>query len=397
METNQNVPKLRFPEFTDAWEQRKLEDFATFFRGTGLSWADIAEDGQYECILYGNLYTDYGMIATDIKYKTNTILSNAVLSNYGDVLIPGSDTTPTGLARATSIEKAGVLLGGDINIVRPNEGINGSCLSLAINANKKELIRLIKGTTVRHIHNEDIKGIQVALPKSSNEQGKIIRFFKQLDKAITLHQRKCDELRKLKKGMLQKMFPRDGANVPEIRFPDFIGAWEQRKVSEMFKITRGYVLAAPLTSQIQTDDMPFPVYSSQTKDNGLMGFYKDYLYEDAITWTTDGANAGTVNYRAGKFYCTNVCGVLLADAITPDKMIAEALNNVAKKHVSYVGNPKLMNNVMADIEIQLPQSEEERKAISCLFERIDNTITLHQHKCDELKELKKGLLQQMFI
>ena len=83
----------------------------------------------------------------------------------------------------------------------------------------------------------------------------------------------------------------------------------------------------------------------------LMGYYSDYLYEDAITWTTDGANAGTVNFRAGKFYCTNVCGVLLSDKIETNKVIAEALNNVAKRYVSYVGNPKLMNNVMADIQL----------------------------------------------
>ncbi len=75
------------------------------------------------------------------------------------------------------------------------------------------------------------------------------------------------------------------------------------------------MLAAPLTSGIKTAEKPYPVYSSQTKEKGLMGYYKDYLFEDAITWTTDGANAGTVNYRAGKFYCTNVCGVLLQDII----------------------------------------------------------------------------------
>ncbi len=83
-------------------------------------------------------------------------------------------------------------------------------------------------------------------------------------------------------------------------------SWEQRKVSELFRVTRGYVLAATQTETAKTAEKPYPVYSSQTKDKGLMGYYKDYLYEDAITWTTDGANAGTVNYRAGKFYCTNV-------------------------------------------------------------------------------------------
>lgn len=111
-----------------------------------------------------------------------------------------------------------------------------------------------------------------------------------------------------------------------------------------------------------------------------MGYYKDYLYEDAITWTTDGANAGTVNYRAGKFYCTNVCGVLLSNEVTANQMIAEALNNVAKGYVSYVGNPKLMNNVMANIEIMIPTQAEERDKMSEFFCNLDHLITLHQRK-----------------
>ena len=111
-----------------------------------------------------------------------------------------------------------------------------------------------------------------------------------------------------------------------------------------------------------------------------MGYYKDYLYEDAITWTTDGANAGTVNYRAGKFYCTNVCGVLLSNEVTANQMIAEALNNVAKGYVSYVGNPKLMNNVMADIEIMIPTHAEEREKLSVFFRNLDTLITLHQRE-----------------
>ena len=111
-----------------------------------------------------------------------------------------------------------------------------------------------------------------------------------------------------------------------------------------------------------------------------MGYYKDYLYEDAITWTTDGANAGTVNYRAGKFYCTNVCGVLLSNEVKANQMIAEALNSVAKGYVSYVGNPKLMNNVMADIVIQIPTQAEEREQLSSIFANLDNLITLHQRQ-----------------
>lgn len=185
---NDKKPKIRFKGFDDDWEQRKVEGYASFLTGSGLSWDDISDDGEQECILYGNLYTDYGMITNKVIYKTKSQLKNPVYSEFGDVLIPASDTTPTGLARATSLEKTGVLLGGDINIIRPNKDIDGSCLSLSLNANKKELIRLIKGTTVRHIHNSEIKDIVVVLPTSKDEQRKISNYFKSIDNLITLHQ-----------------------------------------------------------------------------------------------------------------------------------------------------------------------------------------------------------------
>ena len=188
-----------------SWEQRKLSEYASFFTGNGLNWNDITDDGKQECILYGNLYTDYGMIVERVIYKTNSEIKSPVYSEFGDVLIPASDTTPTGLARATSLEKSGVLLGGDINIIRPNKKITGSCLSLALNANKNELIRLIKGTTVRHIHNAEIKDITICLSKLEEEQLQISSFFKQLDHLITLHQRKLEKLKQLKQSMLEKM------------------------------------------------------------------------------------------------------------------------------------------------------------------------------------------------
>lgn len=200
------VPEIRFNGFTQAWEQRELGEIADFYTGNGLSWNDISENGSQECILYGNLYTDYGMIAENVVYRTNTVINTPVYSEFGDVLIPASDTTPTGLARATSIEKSGVLLGGDINIVRPKKSISGSYLSLAINRNKGELIKLIKGTTVRHIHNSEIKGVTVSLPNNLCEQEIITECFRNLDNLITLHQRKLEKLKNIKKSMLEKMF-----------------------------------------------------------------------------------------------------------------------------------------------------------------------------------------------
>jgi type I restriction enzyme S subunit len=246
------------------------------------------------------------------------------------------------------------------------------------------------------LYNDNILNTVIILP-SVEEQREIGKFFRHLDHLITLHQRKYSRLCNVKKSMLEKMFPKDGASMPEIRFAGFTDAWEQRKVSELFRVTRGHVLAATQTETEKTDEKPYPVYSSQTKDKGLMGYYKDYLYEDAITWTTDGANAGTVNYRAGKFYCTNVCGVLLSNEVKANQMIAEVLNNVAKGYVSYVGNPKLMNNVMADIVIKIPTQAEEREQLSSFFASLDNLITLHQRELERLQNIKKACLEKMFV
>lgn len=145
----------------------------------------------------------------------------------------------------------------------------------------------------------------------------------------------------------------------------------------------------------QTSRKPFPVYSSQTKNCGLAGFYSDYLYEDAITWTTDGANAGDVNFRSGKFYCTNVCGVLLNPSGYANICTAALLNSVSRKHVSYVGNPKLMNGVMAKIVIPLPIIEEQYRIADCLAS-IDELIVKQTQKLVALKTHKQGLMQQLF-
>ena len=163
---------------------------------------------------------------------------------------------------------------------------------------------------------------------------------------------------------------------------------ECKAVEDVATITRGRVISKDYINNNQGN---FPVYSSQTENNGELGYISTYDFDgEYLTWTTDGANAGTVNFRAGKFYCTNVCGVLLSDKIETSKVIAEALNNVAKRYVSYVGNPKLMNNVMADIQIAVPTSKRERDQISSYLSYLDHLITLHLRKQDKRKKGSKN-------
>ena len=373
-----------------------------------LSRAELSYDeGTVLNVHYGDVLIKYGSVLDvqkddipRIPYRCREDFNGALLQD-GDVIIADTaeDETTGKACEIGNLQGRAIVSGLHTMVCRPRHRMALGYLGHYLNSNAyhHQLLPLMQGIKVLSLSRSNIQKTSVSYPTVEKEQQLIANYFSQLDNLITLHQRKYDKLTNVKKSMLEKMFPQNGSNVPEIRFKGFTEAWEQRKVSELFKVTRGYVLAATLTEPAKTDEMPYPVYSSQTKDNGLMGYYKDYLYEDAITWTTDGANAGTVNYRAGKFYCTNVCGVLLSNEVTANQMIAEALNNVAKGYVSYVGNPKLMNNVMADIEIMIPTHAEEREKLSVFFRNLDNLITLHQRELEKLKNLKKACLEKMFV
>ena len=398
MTNSKYVPKRRFKEFVGdgEWEQNQLKELAEVSKGRGYSKSELQTDGQ-PIILYGRLYTKYETVISTVDTFTH-IKENSVLSKGGEVLVPSSGESAEDIARASVVAEEGIIIGGDLNIIKLCKKIEPIFLSLAISngKQKEEISKRAQGKSVVHVNNDDLKQVNV-LFTSISEQIQIGKFFQTIDALISNHQHKLDKLKNLKKAYLSEMFPTEGERVPKRRFPGFESEWEQRKVSDLFKITRGYVLAATKTEGHKSDRLPYPVYSSQTKDKGLMGFYSEYLYENAITWTTDGANAGEVNYRKGKFYCTNVCGVLLSKEVQADQMIAEAINNVAKKYVSYVGNPKLMNNVMAEIEIKIPSTSQERIKISQFFSAIDKQISLQQQKLDKLNDLKKAYLNELFV
>lgn len=256
--------------------------------------------------------------------------------------------------------------------------------------------RYSEQTGVPSLTRSSIERIDVKVPNSI-EQQKIADCLSSIDSYISSINEKIEQLKAHKKSLMQKLFPQNGKTIPEYRFPEFEkdGAWVEIKVSDIFEITRGHVLAASNTKSAPDDEYRYPVFSSQTAKNGLMGYYNKPLYTDAITWTTDGANAGTVNYREGPFYCTNVCGVLLSNKGYANKCIAELLSMEAKKHVSYVGNPKLMNNVMAEIKLYIPSIREQHRIASCLSS-IDMLRQVNTEKRVQLEKIKKGLVQHLF-
>lgn len=391
------IPNLRFPEFENdgKWKVVKLGDIAQFFKGKGISKAEVSNTGTTPCIRYGELYTYYKEVVRDIKSYTNIPTDNLVLSKANDVIIPSSGETKEDISTASCIIEDGIALGGDINIIRSSA--NGIFLSYYLNnAKKNDIAKIAQGISIIHLYNEQLQNLSIAFP-SLPEQQKIASFLTSLDEQISAHTKKLEALKAHKKGLMQQLFPANGEKTPKLRFPEFKNEreWKEVKVSDIFIVTRGIVLAANRTHKTPDTQYKYPVYSSQTTNNGLMGYYNEYLYKNAITWTTDGANAGTVFFREGEFYCTNVCGVLLNDNGYANKCIAEIIGMKAKQYVSYVGNPKLMNNVMADISIDIPPLAEQQKIASFLTS-IDDMIQAQDDKIRNLKIYKNGLMQQMF-
>lgn len=174
--------------------------------------------------------------------------------------------------------------------------------------------------------------------------------------------------------------------------------WSTIKIGNIFHSTRGVVISKSNISSKKENNFLYPVYSSQTSNNGILGYDKTYDFNGKyLTWTTDGANAGKVFYRKGKFRCTNVCGILFNDNdMYINKLMAELLNLETPKYVSYVGNPKLMNNIMENITMKIPPLKKQI-FISNFLEIIDNKIELEISILSNLKHLKKGLLQNMFV
>lgn len=178
------------------------------------------------------------------------------------------------------------------------------------------------------------------------------------------------------------------------RFETIPSGWNTASIKELCDLGRGRVISQ---DEIDKNKGIYPVYSSQTLNNGEMGKINTWDFNgEYVTWTTDGANAGTVFYRNGKFNCTNVCGTLSAKDLkkTHMKFLAYHLGRVAKNYVSYIGNPKLMNNVVAEIALAIP-SYKEQKRIAEILTNIDKAIEKTEQLIDKYEKIKTGLMQDL--
>ncbi len=405
-------PALRFAGFSDEWEERKINDVANFSKGNGYSKGDLKGSGT-PIILYGRLYTKYQFEIEGVDTFAD-IRSGAVFSKGNEVIVPASGETAEDIARAAAILKSGILLGGDLNILHPFTFMNPSFVALVISNGppQKELARKAQGKSIVHIHNSDIQEVTVRYPDRA-EQDKISRTFSKLDHLIALHERKYSKLMNVKKFMLEKMFPKDGAKVPALRFAGFSGEWEERKLGDIGKARSG--VGFPDVEQGGTEGIPF----YKVSDMNLVGNEiemtrsNNYVTNEQIEkkrWNPVDDVPAIFFAKVGAAVMLNRKRLCRFPFLLDNNTMAYSLYNdywnmeFAKAAFTKIDFTKLIqvgalpsynSGDVEDIRVMLPPMKEQNK-IGQYFAHLDHLLSLHRQELERLQNVKKSCLEKMF-
>ena len=383
------VPKLRFSEFDGNWEEKKLGEISKFSKGKGISKADIIENGKFECIRYGQLYTHYGETIKEIISTTNIDENNLIFSEFNDIIIPASGETQLDIATASCVLKERVALGGDLNIIKTDE--NGVFLSYYLNNRKKEdIASLAQGVSVVHLYSSQLATLSLNLPNLS-EQTKIANFLTSIDEKINLLKEKATALAEYKKGMMQKIFNQ------ELRFKDEFGKdfedWEEKSLGECLEYeqpTKYLVDSTDYNDKYETPVLTAGKTFILGYTNETIGIYKieelPVIIFDDFTTATQFVD---FPFKAK----SSAMKILKAKKDIDVKFVYEIMQNL-KFEVG--GHGRHWISIYSNLYINLPSLKEQTK-IATFLSAIDEKIDLVKTQIEESQEYKKGLLQQMFV
>ena len=417
------VPAIRFAGFTDPWEQRKLGDCFEFLKSNTLSRAGLnGENGTARNVHYGDILIKFGDCLDGERSDLPFITDDTVLPKYagsilreGDVIFADTaeDETAGKCVELRKLPKEPTISGLHTIPARPRFPFGTGYLGHYLNSDAyhRQLLPLMQGIKVISVSKAALQDTQVRFPGLS-EQSAIGAALNEIDSLITLHQRKYDKLVVFKKSMLEKMFPKDGESVPEIRFAGFTDPWEQRKLGEIAtRVTRKNEGESdlPLTISAQhglVDQRTF--FNNQVASKDMSGYYLLRKGEFAYNKSTSGdspwgAVKRLVNYEKGCVSTLYICFGL--DGTDPNYLVTYYETDCWHKGVQMIAaegarNHGLLNiapNDFFDTVLALPSSQEEQRRVGSLFARLDSLITLHQRKLELLQNIKKSLLDKMFV
>lgn len=368
-ENNKKTPKVRFPGFNDDWEEKKCKDIAPLQRDFDLPVSNMIE-GKYPVVMSNGI----GGYHNEYKVKGPGVITGRS-GTIGKLQYIDTDYWPHNTSLWVTDFK-------------------GNYPKFVFYLYQKlNLSKFGTGSGVPTLNRNDVHDTLIHIP-SHDEQKKISMCLDNLDHLITLHQRKLEKLKEYKKGMLQKMFPKNGEKIPEVRFPGFDGEWKERKVSELCSISTG-----KSNTQDKVEDGKYPFYVRSP----IIERSTKYLYdEEAVITVGDGVGTGKVfHYVNGKYDLHQRCYRMygFSDELnahyfyhTFSKLFYKRVMSMTAK--TSVDSVRL--EMISDMKIPVPDIEEQRK-IGSFLDNLDRLIALQQKKIESLKEFKKGCLQQMFV
>ena len=407
------MPEIRFPRFTGDWGERKLSELMEFSNGInapkesygkGRKMISVMDILANESIIYEN-------IRNSVQVNDKTESKNKV--ENGDLVFVRSSEIPdeVGWAKAYRQEEYALYSGFSIRGKKKSD-FDAKFIELSLNYSKREQIeRKAGGSTRFNVSQSILKSIEILEP-SIEEQIEIGNFIEKLDETIALHQQELTTLKQTKQGFLQKMFPKEGESVPEVRFPGFIGEWEQRRLGEISeKVTEKN--RENTYSETLTNSAEFGIVTQReffdkdiSNEKNLDGYYivrpDDFVYNPRIS---NFAPVGPI--KRNKLGRTGVMSPLyyVFRAHEVDKTYLEKYFSSNSWHIFMKLNGDsgarsdrfaIKDSLFREMSIPFPSNEEQIK-IGNFFDQLDETIALHQQELDFLKETKKAFLQKMFV
>ena len=403
MQDNEKKPALRFKGFTDPWEQRKISELAekTYGGGTPTTSNEAFWNGNIPWIQSSDIVDGKLMGVEPRKYITQTGLNSSATQ-----LVPKDSIA--------IITRVGV---GKLAYMPFSYSTSQDFLSLSklntepfftVYACYKKLqseLNTVQGTSIKGITKDELLAKTISVPVYS-EQKQIGSFFTQLDTLITLHQRKYEKLVNIKKSMLNKMFPPNGASVPEIRFKGFTDPWEQRKLKELyFQLTERNTDLLPYQKTLSVATMSFKTDGNGAADTSLANYKRLRTGDIAFEGHT------SKEFRYGRFVLNDVGDGIMSPRFSALRPLHEMPINFWKYYIHYepimrkvlVNSTKagtMMNELVINDFLQgsiLVPSMAEQQAIGRFFKQLDTLITLHQRKLEKLQNIKKSCLEKMFV
>ena len=365
------------------------------------------ENGIAQNIHYGDVLIKYDECLDVSKENLDYIDKTSVINKFqksflknGDVVVADTaeDETVGKCTEIQEISKEKIISGLHTMPLRPVQKFGIGYLGFYMNSNSyhDQLKPLMQGIKVTSISKSAMANTIMKYPANFNEQQKIGVCFQLLNAIITLHQRKLEKLKNFKKAMLEKMFPKNGEKTPEIRFQGFTDDWEQRKLENIVEFLD--TQRKPLTESMR-EKGPYPYYGA----SGIVDYVAGYIFdEELILLSEDGANITERNYpvcflASGKYWVNNHAHVLRARPQMDNNFICMSLEQ--KDYSNYntgMAMPKLNQDTCRQIPVIYPSSKEQQK-IGNYFRKIDTFITLHQRKLEKLQQIKKAMLEKMFV